>query len=199
LISPSIASAVALLDSFLPNNGSNGSSAVVWNPFNPIFQELGMPFEVATTTEITDILIALQGSGSFAIGVQGSQTTAAGAVPNFNFLYSSEVQNPTLNYSLSNLSWILAPGRYFLVARATSRGSGAGWGYGVGPSPVASVSITDGPVNSPWFYPSIFSLAVRINGQTSPIPEPSTYAMFAAALGPILLLAARRSRKQAQA
>lgn len=186
------AHAQPLCDSFAPGDQYGPSAGLGWN--SNFDQRLGVLFTVEETTTITDFLVAINGLGSFRMGVQGGVTTAQGFVPSSSFLFDVLVNDPTANYAQGGLSWTLDPGDYFFVAQGDAFGTNGGWGRGVGGQTVLNGA------QAGWFYPGVPAMALRLNsvdGEVPAIPEPSTYALLIG--GGVFLALVRRRRTGPQA
>lgn len=184
------ACATVIFDTFFPGNVSTFPSlAISRSDADGISQQLGESFTLAATTTITDILTAIQGTGTVTLGIKASEIVGGHDVPSSAFHFSTSLVNPVGNGEASGLNWTLTSGKYWLAGQAATDGTRTFWSTGTSGETAVNVN------NSAWFLsPSSGGRAVRINGDLSSVsvPEPGTWMIMA---GGLALLSGLRRRK----
>jgi hypothetical protein len=125
------AQATVVLDTFGPGDTATGS---LWNLYftGAQWQELAVSFSLSEAAIVTEILTSIEGFGSFGLGIAPEPGLSSGP-----FLHGALLVDPVANSGLTGLSWSLAAGDYWLVARAQdefSRGNWAGGQQADGPA-----------------------------------------------------------------
>lgn len=188
-----------------------GAQTVVLNSYGPDISYLdgwpttlsagnsiAVPFQIASATSVQSILTAIErnpdwdSTGGVTLGI----VTRQGALPSgASWLYSTHLNDPVVNTSVTPTGWSLAAGNYWLVATADAGFAGqwisatqdytGNWAYTTAPGVWTEESST-----------FLGMPGVRIT-VTSAVPEPSTYGlMFAGGL--LLAAAARRKSNNRQ-
>ena len=200
----STAHAAVVLDSFGPFNAFDYSLDYGTNPDGTHFEQShAVRFILTGETKITSIQTAINnasGMGKLTLGIMGSikQDSAGLPIPNDfeelpsgKLLFSSDLTGVVSGATLSNLSWTLGAGTYWLTGSAFN--ANATWTTGNFANYAVSTAagVWDGGQETP------FSPAALIQGTplaVSPVPEPETYALI---LAGVALVSAMVRRKRA--
>lgn len=154
---------------------------------------IAVPFQLGSATSVQSILTAIErnpdwdSTGGVTLGVMAR----SGALPgSASWLYSTHLDNPVVNTTVSPAGWELAAGDYWLVATADAGFSGQ-W-----ISATQDYSGNWAYTTAPGVWTEQTSTLLGMPGAritvTSAVPEPATYGlMFAGGL----LLAAVARRK----
>jgi hypothetical protein len=175
------AQAAVALDTFGPGDTADGLGWSLANTID-VMQDLAVPFSLVDAVFVTDILTSIAGSGTYSLGI-----VAGPALPTGPFLHSATLTNPAANSGLSGVSWSLAEGDYWLVAKAAP-GSIGTW---VGGKQAASSSWAFASSGQWALFSPDDAPATRIT--VSAIPEPATWALMLGGLA-LCAAAARRQR-----
>lgn len=158
---------------------------------------LAVPFQIDSATSVQSILTAIErnpdwdSTGGVTLGV----VTRSGALPaSGSWLYSTHLDNPVVNTTVTPTGWSLAAGNYWLVATADAGFAGqwisatqdysGNWAYTTAPGVWTEETST-----------FLGMPGVRIT-VTSAVPEPSTYGLMVA--GGLLLAAVARRKSNAK-
>jgi hypothetical protein len=152
---------------------------------------IAVPFQIGSASSVVSLLTAIErnpdwdSSGGVTLGIVARQ----GALPAGGWLYSTWLDNPVVNTTVSPSGWLLAAGDYWLVATADAGFAGqwisatsdysGNWAYTTAPGVWAEQTST-----------FLGMPGVRIT-VTSPVPEPATWGLMAAG-GLFVAAAARR-------
>lgn len=198
------AHAAVVLDSFGPFTDFDYSLDYGTNADGSHFEQShAVRFTLNTETKITSIRTAINnasGLGKLTLGIMGSMkpdTTGMPfpeeieQLPSGKLLYSSDVTGVVSGAALSDLSWTLAAGTYWLTGTAFD--AKATWTTGNFANYAVSTEagVWAGGQATP------FSPAALIEGTqvgVSPVPEPETYALM---LAGVALVSAMARRKRA--
>lgn len=185
------ASGTVVLDSYGPGDAVEGWPTLLYQN-GAGRQDVAIPFSLNVAGSIESILTSIEGLGGVTVGILAKQ----GALPSAAaWLYSSHLQNPSVNSLLAPSGWSLAAGDYWLAAIADNGFSGS-WQSGTD-TPSANWAYTSSAGTWQVVNSGFIGLpAARIT--VSAVPEPASYALMLA--GGLWVAAARRqqSRKAQQ-
>ena len=205
----SSAHAAVILDTygpfdFMPYSLDNGTDSTGAH----YEQSHALRFTLTGETKITSIRAAIDnisGLGKVTLGIMSSVKQDTTGVPNPDdfpelpsgkLLYSSDLTGVLSGASLSNLSWTLGAGTYWLTGSAFAN-TNATWTSGNTANHALSseAGVWTGGLEN------MFGPAARIEGNVtagvpqtgvSPVPEPETYAMMLAGVALVSALARRK-------
>ena len=159
---------------------------------------IAVPFQIGSATSVQSILTAIErnpdweSTGGVTLGVMAR----SGALPgSASWLYSTHLDNPVVNTTVSPAGWALAAGDYWLVATADVGFTGQ-W-----ISATQDYSGNWAYTTAPGVWTEQTSTLLGMPGAritvTSAVPEPATYGlMFAGGL--LLAAVARRNANTRQ-
>lgn len=152
---------------------------------------IAVPFQIASATSVQSLLTAIErnpdwdSSGGVTLGILSRQGALPGAGA---WLYSTHLDNPAVNTSVSPTGWTLAAGDYWLVATADAGFAGqwisatqdysGNWAYTTAPGVWAEQTST---------FLGMPGARLTV---AAPVPEPATCGLML--VGGLLVAAAAR-------